>query len=258
MSLSLSSIQTGKQLDRPVKILLYSPEGCGKSTFCAGCPDPIMILTEDGASAIDVPKFPVANKFDEIIDAIGVLFSEEHNFKTVCLDSLTWCEVLAGKQICLENDISSIAAIPYGKGYADVTSKVVEILAGLDALFQHKKMNVVITAHSEVIEHQDPQLPDSYNRYTLRLDKRLRGRAIEWPDIVAFANFQTLLQDKGSGFKQSKHGVDFGKRSMYLVRSAGFDAKNRYGLPKEIPFDAAVFWKTYNETINPTTQLEEN
>ena len=108
-------------------------------------------------------------------------------------------------------------------------------------------MNVVITAHSDVKSYQDPTLPEAYDRYSLRLDKRLTGRSIEYPDILAFANFQTILQSKGKGFKETHKGIDFGKRTMHLVRSAAFDAKNRFGLPAEIPFSAESFWTTLND-----------
>ena len=64
----LDSVTSGKQL-APPRLLIYGVEGCGKSTFCSGAPAPIFIQTEDGLGQIACNKFPLANKYDELLDA---------------------------------------------------------------------------------------------------------------------------------------------------------------------------------------------
>ena len=53
----LEMVQT-RPKDPPLKVLLYGPEGVGKSSFAAEFPDPIFIQTEDGLLHLDAPRLP--------------------------------------------------------------------------------------------------------------------------------------------------------------------------------------------------------
>ena len=53
--------------------------------------------------------------------------------------------------------------------------------------------------------------------------------------MVLFANYKTLavsVDDKGK-----KHKAQGGRRVMYTSHHPCWDAKNRYGLPEEMPFE---------------------
>jgi predicted kinase len=54
-------------------LLIHGNEGAGKSTFSAQAPDPVFIQTEDGLGQIDVPKFPLAESFDLVVDNLNAL-----------------------------------------------------------------------------------------------------------------------------------------------------------------------------------------
>jgi GTPase SAR1 family protein len=49
------NIIEGKE-QRPKKIVIYGPEGIGKSTFASQFPDPLFIDTEGGTSNLDVRR----------------------------------------------------------------------------------------------------------------------------------------------------------------------------------------------------------
>lgn len=57
----------------------------------------------------------------------------------------------------------------------------------------------------------------------------------EWADMVLFANYKTYVvatDDKGK-----KHKAQGGSRVIYTSHHPCWDAKNRHGLPNEIPMD---------------------
>ena len=54
---SLEAIVSSKQFP-PQKVVVYGVPGVGKTSFAATWPDPILLRTEDGAGALDVPTFP--------------------------------------------------------------------------------------------------------------------------------------------------------------------------------------------------------
>ena len=93
MAISLASLNRTTAL-KPPRILIHGVHGVGKTTFAAGAPDPVFILTEDGLGTLEVPHFPLARTFDEVMQALAALYTEEHAFRTLVVDSVDWLEPL--------------------------------------------------------------------------------------------------------------------------------------------------------------------
>ncbi len=79
----------------------------------------------------------------------------------------------------------------------------------------------------------------AYDRWELKLGKKTSSQTSplikEWADMLLFANYKTIsvaTDDKGKKFK-----AQGGTRVMYTAHHACWDAKNRYGLPEEVPFE---------------------
>ena len=103
----LENIQTGRE-NKPPRIMVYGQEGVGKSTFGASAPAPVFIQTEDGLGEIDTCKFPLAQNIGDVIAELTALRDEEHNFRTVIIDSLDWLERLIFDEVCKEFGVCSI------------------------------------------------------------------------------------------------------------------------------------------------------
>src|SRR4051812_21196242 len=89
VAISLSSIKRSGAPKPPV-IMMYAVHGIGKTTFGACAPKPIFLQTEDGLGSIEADTFGIMKSYSDIMDAIGVLYNEKHDFKTVVLDSADW------------------------------------------------------------------------------------------------------------------------------------------------------------------------
>ena len=58
--------------------------------------------------------------------------------------------------------------------------------------------------------------------------------------MVLFANYKTFVVNvDGQGAQKGKNKAQGGKRVMYTAHHCCWDAKNRYGLPEELPFEYA-------------------
>lgn len=114
--MSLSNLVTGRQ-QRPLRIVIYGVDGIGKSSFAACAPAPIFLAAEDGTAHLDVTRFPMPESWNDIMEAIGVLYDQPHEFKTLVIDSADWAEQIARDAVCIENRVASIESIPYGKGW---------------------------------------------------------------------------------------------------------------------------------------------
>jgi hypothetical protein len=60
----------------------------------------------------------------------------------------------------------------------------------------------------------------------------------EWADMVLFCNYKTMVVNvDGQGAQKGKNKAQGGRRVMYTTHHSCWDAKNRYGLPDEMPFE---------------------
>ena len=244
MAVSLKSIARNSDMRAP-RILLYSSHGIGKSTFGASAPAPIFILTEDGLGKLEVDHFPLATSFADIIEAIGVLYQEPHEFRTVVVDSLDWLDNLIWAEI---NDKYEAKDLAYGKGAVIAADYWRQVPDGLNALRNERGMIVVLLAHCEIKRFDSPEV-EPYERYQPKLQARSSALIQEWADCVLFANFKTIVKHDEVGFNQkSSRGITTGERLIYTTEKPAYLAKNRYSLPDSLPLS----WAALDAAINPT------
>ncbi|WP_435018470.1 ATP-binding protein [Tundrisphaera sp. TA3] len=241
MAISLASIKRGASATPP-RILIYGVQGIGKTSFGSSAPDPIFLPTEDGLGVIDVPSFPLARSYQQVVEAMDSLINEEHDFSTLVVDSLDWLEPLIWKRVCELERVNTLEDIPYGKGYDMALAIWREYIDGINAIRDAKQMMIVQTAHSSVKRFEAPDT-DAYDRYAIKLHINKKGEGAgalmqEHSDCVLFANYKTSVTQEDMGFKQTrKRAVGSGMRALHTQEKPAFAAKNRYGLPESLPLD---------------------
>jgi len=249
MAISLASLNRG--IDRkPPRIIIMGVQGIGKSTFGADAEKPVFVLTEDGKGKIETESFPLAKTLDDVMESLGVLAQEEHAFKTVVVDSLDWLEPLIWAKVAADQKVKNLEDIGYGKGYVFAMDYWREYLDALNWLRDNKGMTIIQTAHSEIKKYQNPET-DPYDRYEIKLHKSAAGKVLEHADIVLFANYRTGITKQEMGFKKVRtRAVGSGERVLYTEERPTHLAKNRYGLPFEIPFTRdGTTWATIAENV---------
>ena len=235
----LETITTGPTQMAP-RIMIYGPEGVGKSTFAASAPKPIFVQTEDGLSAISTSKFPLCERYEDVVAQLTALRDGEHEFATVCVDSLDWLERLIWDRVCADYGVKSIEKADggYGKGYVHALSYWREIVKLLNQIRATRSMAVILVAHAKVERFEDPEHP-AYDRYQPRLHKAANSLVCEWADAVVFAT-RRMRVDSTTG-KAAPVGADGGERILRTNGSPACNAKNRYSLPSEMPLSWQAF-----------------
>ena len=242
MAFDLKSIRKNDAMAAP-RIMVYGVEGIGKSTFGAGSPNPVYILTEDGLGSLNVNHFPLATSFQDVMDAIATLYKENHAFETVVIDSLDWLEAIIQREIEAKYDAKDLA---YGKGSVIAAERWREILDGLNALRNDKGMAVILIAHTTIKRFDSPEV-EPYDRYQPKLQERSNAVVREWCDAVLFANYKTIVKKDDVGFNQTNNrGISTGERLLFTSERPAYMAKNRYNMPESIPLS----WDAFTQAIS--------
>ena len=246
MAISLSSIVTGSRV-KPPKVVLYGVGGIGKTTWAAGAPNPIFLFTEEGQGILDLPRFelrakdPVLKTWQDLIACLDSLYTEKHDYNTVVLDTLDFAEPLLWQYTATKHGKEDIEAFGYGKGYVYAVDEARILTQRLDALRNDRNMAVICICHSETKRFESPEA-ESYDRYKLRLHDRLANYIHDWSDALLFANYKAhIVKDKETFNRERKRAVGVGERVIYTQERPAYWAKNRYGLPPEIPLSWAAF-----------------
>ena len=233
----LDAVVKGRQ-QRPLRVLLYGVEGIGKSTFGASAPAPIFLAAEDGTAHLDVHRLPVPQSWEEVLDGIRLLTTQEHPYRTLVVDTVDWAEPLLWRFICVRDAKQDIEDYGYGKGYVAALDEWRVFVAALERLREKTGMGIVLLAHSHVKPFKNPEGED-YDRYEMKVHPKAGGLLKEWSDVVLFANWETYAA-KDERTKRVK-GVSTGARLIYTIRTAAYDAKNRFDLPESLPLDWSEF-----------------
>lgn len=221
---------------RPRRTMIYGVHGIGKSTFGAMMPNPIFIQTEDGIGDIEADRLPMCDSLDTFYGQLGDVIQEEHNYKSLVIDSADWLENLISAAICKKHNKTAIAEFDYGKGPPLVAAEWKTVLDGLTQCI-NRGMSVLLLAHSQVVTFNDPTT-NSYDRYSPKLVKHSAALIQEWCDEVLFATRKVFTTSEDLGFNKTRavatNGAD--ARVLKTTEAAGWLAKNRLAMPPEIPF----------------------
>lgn len=225
---------TSGKIKRPQKVVVYGPEGIGKSSLGAAFPGALLLDVENGSGHLDCDRI-IVDSLSDVNEVLDQLFSghgsfDGKEFRSVVIDTADWLEQLIVKAVCDQAEVNGIEDIGFGKGYVYVSEDMMTTLNKLDQLV-NIGMNVLIVAHSQVKKREEPGTDGAYDRYELKCSKRITALLMEWSDAVLFINYKVTVEKDADGKTRATGGTD---RLLMTEHTAAFDAKNRWGLPAEV------------------------
>jgi hypothetical protein len=231
----LSSIQ--KPQDRAVICTITGDAGLGKTSLAATFPKPIFIRAEDGLQAVPLASrpdaFPVISQADDVWEQLTTLIKEDHDYKTLVIDSITQLDTLFTNYI-VESDPKRPKSIAqalggYGAGFQMLSSLHGRVRKAAGILNERKSMNIVFIAHAET---ETIELPDQdpYTRYNIRMQKKSVSHYVDNVDLCGFIKLETFTQGDG----ERKKAVSDGTRLLVTYATAANISKNRFGITEDI------------------------
>lgn len=214
---------------------------------------------EQGASDIPVAKNTEAiSSYDELMDALGWLATNEHGFETVTVDSLTTlCEIVREKVVAENPSLAEkMRYDQYGAGNKIAAVYHRKIADALTYLRDEKSMCAIVTAH---IKHNPKDVADPekgvYSAWMADIPDAIWGIYERSFDVCLYADTKdiTTQVDIGMGNKQGKVvSLNNGERFLLTKKTLSHPSGGRgiYGhLPPEIPFHWAAFQEAIASTI---------
>ena len=241
------------------KVLIYAPEGYGKSTFASKAEDPLFIDTEGSTKMLDVARFDAdMSDWDNILDAAQYVIDHPDCCKTLVIDTVDWAENACIHKLNERHKTANILTLDYGKGSQYVTAEFERLLTRLDYIIK-KGINVIMTAHAAMRKQELPNEMGAFDRWELKLQsKQVKAMVKEWADLVLFGNYKTYVVEDSKTKSKKAQG---NKRVMYATHHPCWDAKNRHNLPDEMPFDfkeiAHIFTTSSTKTVPEKEETAE-
>ena len=220
------NITDGKRT-RPLRIVIYGPEGIGKTTLASRLPRPLFIDTERGTDHLNVRRLELPRSWP---DLLAVIPEAARECGTLVIDTADWAEAMCIAYICKKHNQPSIEAFGYGKGYVYVMEEWQKLLKALDGC----GVTVVLTAHAKMRKFEQPDEIGAYDRWEMKLTKQVAPLVKEWCDCLLFLNYKTTVVTDSNGHAKAQGGA----RWVYASHNPCWDAKNRIGLPDAAELDA--------------------
>lgn len=227
-------------ISKPVKACVYGVEGIGKTTFASQFPAPLFFDLDKGSAQLDVSRVTDITSWPLLMSNIKEVYDNPSICKTLVIDTADAAERMCIDYICGKFNKKGIEDFGYGAGYTYLTEEFARFLVQLDACIG-QGVNVVVLAHAVLKTVTLPEEMGTYDHWELKLSSKTTNKVAplvkEWADLLLFANYKTILIEDGTRKKAAG-----GKRIMYTTHTTFADAKNRFSLAEELPFD-------YNEIV---------
>jgi len=226
---------------KPPRLVVYGPQGEGKTTFASQSPSVIFMDIEDGLHGIKSVKQRV-QLWPEVLEMVTALHEQDHKFKTLAVDTLDWLESIIHADVCLNNNVKSVGDIAYGRGYEQALDYWKVFLKGMTSLRDVKGMTIILLAHDKIKRFDDP-MTDGYDRYQLKLHDKAGALVQEWADGVFFMKSKTYIKTEKTGFKEVNKGIDGGVY-IHTTETPAYQAKHRtaLALPPEFKISKENSW----------------
>ena len=205
-------------IQKRLKVLLYGAAGTGKTTACANFPKAYFIDTEKGAENSQYTKLLSdngsvvfqTNDFDELLKEVMVLLTEEHEYKTLVIDSLT----------TIHNDLIDKMALKIGTDFGRHFSEANKRMKNLCNLLLRLDMSVIITSHSKTEYGQNLAVLgstyDGYKKldYIFDLVFEIQKRGLDRVAITKKSRIESFPDNEAFSFSYDEIANRYGREIL--------------------------------------------
>lgn len=249
---------SASDIKAPPRIIINAVEGWGKTTLGAYAPDSAILMAKNetgyetlyNAGLVPDRDYTSIDTWEELLSQVDALIAEPGTHQWLVLDALNGFERLCHEYVCrtvFNDDWSEKGFLSFGKGPDVSVAEWLKLIQKLDALRMRRNVGILFLSHSLVKTFKNP-LDVDYDRYQADCHQKTWAVTAKWADAVLFGTFQQAIKkEKGERAK----GIGGFSRVLHNNPNDAYIAKNRYGLPDELPMpdDHSWMWATLEEAI---------
>ena len=143
------------KVEKAKKVVIYGPEGIGKSSLAAQFPRPIFIDTEGSTTEMDVDRLPKPSSWEMLRQQVEWVKQQRGRFGTLVIDTIDWAEMLCVDGICAKHGKNGIEDFGYGNGYVYTKEEFGRFLNLLSDVVD-AGIHVVLVAHAQIVKFEQP------------------------------------------------------------------------------------------------------
>ena len=245
---------------RPPFLIIYAPNGHGKTTFIASIGSTFIVDTEDKCNEIEGAFRYVPETYEDVVKSLEhVLNLEVVPYKAVVIDTIDWLEKIVhaeilsthtyfdkktGKQENAKNiNDDNCKELNFGKGSILAANMVLcGIMPLIIAIRKKHRIPVIIFAQQAKAPVNSPDV-EKYNVIDLRLEPRLAAFLSDKVEAKMYIQIR---------FNKDHKGVMIPSKERYLITvpQKGIAAKNSLHLPDTIEISELNGWQDFISKIN--------
>lgn len=206
-------------------VLLYGSPKVGKSTFCSKLPNALFLATEPGLKSLSVYDVDITC-WQDMLEACGDIYRGDHNYQTVIIDTIDNAYRMCVEHVCKKNNVAYEGDLPYGKGYALVTTEFHRVITKLAQL----PYGLWMVSHAKTTEVESRTA--KYTKTVPTLHDRARNIVVAMSDLILYASMDERMVA----------GALVQNRVIYTKPNLYHEAGDRTGrLPEQMSMNYADF-----------------
>lgn len=240
-------------INSPQRVVIYGVEGIGKSGLASKFPNPVFIDTEGSTERMNVSRTPKPSTWTMLLQQVSEIQKSPGQFRTLIVDTVDWAQRLCVNELCARHSVDGLEGFGYGKGYSYLAEEFGKLLDALNEA-RASGLHIVLVGHAAARKFEVFDEAGAYDKWELKLEKRVSPLIKEWADVVLFLQYKIyVVQDS----KTKTNYAQGGDRVMYTSHHPCWDAKNRHGLPPELPLDFAKIAHLFGEPAEAKTSVQD-